>query len=81
MKALADRAAQALEVAKVVDDPAHPLFMEAAKWAAERGYGKPLQRVEATGADGSPLIPPGKLSPTEVQQQVNRIMATNGHGG
>jgi len=45
MAALADRAAKALMAADILEDVNHPLFMEAAKWAADRGYGRSSQVI------------------------------------
>ena len=50
---LAEEAAKTVEAAKIVKDPTHPLFMEAAKWCADRGFGKAAQPI--TGADLGPI--------------------------
>lgn len=36
-----------------------------------------IQKVEHTGADDAPLIPPGRLSPEEVRQHVARFAASH----
>jgi hypothetical protein len=56
MRSLADRGARALAVASILDDPSNPLFLPAAKWATEQGYGKPAQSREVTGKDGEALV-------------------------
>lgn len=56
MAALADRAARALEVARILDDPEHPLYLDAAKWAADRGYGKPEATQTVKGDADAPLV-------------------------
>lgn len=49
MASLADRWAQAADAKKIVDDPDHPEWMAAGKFAAEQGYGRPAQTVELQG--------------------------------
>lgn len=56
MAQLADRAAQALEAARILDDPEHPLYLDAAKWAADRGYGKPEATQTLKGDADAPLV-------------------------
>lgn len=46
MAALADRWAVAAEIEKILDDPAHPLWMAAGKLVIEHAYGAPGRRVE-----------------------------------
>ena len=48
MKALADRWAQAAEAKKILDNPEHPYWMHAGRFAAEHGYGKPEQSVQVS---------------------------------
>ena len=55
MQALANRGLQALEVAKILEDIDHPLYKWALEWATDHGYGKPIQRIESTGAEGGPI--------------------------
>jgi hypothetical protein len=56
MRSLADRGARALAVASILDDPSNPLFLSAAKWATEQGYGRPAQSHEVTGSNGEALV-------------------------
>lgn len=46
MEALADRWAQAAEAQRVLDDPTHPNWMAAGKFAAEMAHGKPAQTIK-----------------------------------
>jgi hypothetical protein len=55
MQALSNRGLQALEVAKILEDINHPLYKWALEWATDHGYGKPIQRIESTGAEGGPI--------------------------
>jgi hypothetical protein len=50
---LADEGAKTVEAAKILQDQTHPLFMDALKWVADRGYGKAAQPI--TGADLGPI--------------------------
>lgn len=43
MRSLADRWAQAAEAERVLDNPDHPNWMAAGRFAAEHGYGKPKE--------------------------------------
>ena len=53
MRELANRAVQALELSKILEDPTSELYLPAAKWAADYGFGKPVQQVEVSGEVGS----------------------------
>lgn len=52
-RGLATAGAVALQAEKVMQNPKHPAFLSALRWATENGYGKPAQPI--TGADGGPL--------------------------
>jgi len=39
---------------KVLDDASGPMYLDAAKWVADRGYGKAHQSVDMT-TDGQPM--------------------------
>jgi len=54
MASLADRAGQAMAAGKVLDDASGPMYLDAAKWVADRGYGKAHQSVDMT-TDGQPM--------------------------
>ncbi len=55
MEELADRGAQAIAARKVVDDPDHPLFLGAWKFASEQAHGQAPKRVEVVGDQGGPV--------------------------
>lgn len=55
MQALANRGLQALEIAEILGNINHPLYKWALEWATDHGYGKPVQRIESTGAEGGPI--------------------------
>jgi hypothetical protein len=55
MERLADRARQALEASRVLDNTEHPLYLHAAKWVQENAHGKPAQTLEHTGKDGGAI--------------------------
>lgn len=38
-----------------MEDPKHPAFIPALRWATEYGYGKPSQTIELTGRAGGPV--------------------------
>jgi len=42
-------------VRSVLNDPSHPQFMAAWKWATERGYGKTPDSLEVSGPGGAPI--------------------------
>lgn len=42
-------------VAKILSDEEHPMFMAALKWATEHGYGKAMQPIEHSGAEGGAI--------------------------
>lgn len=65
MQGLATRFAQALETAKILDKPEHKLFMEAGKFATERGYGR------VPGTDTQVRIDASSLT----DEQLERIRA------
>lgn len=48
---------QALLAHRVLQNPKHPAFRDALRWATEHGYGKPTEKHELTGKDGAPLAP------------------------
>lgn len=50
---LAEQAIRTVEAAEILKDRNDPLFMETAKWVAERGFGKAPQPI--TGADLGPI--------------------------
>lgn len=49
MEQLADRWAKAAEVQKVLDNPEHPQWMNAGRFAAEQAHGKPQQSIDVSG--------------------------------
>ena len=49
---IVSRGARALVANGVMDNPEHPAFMSALKWASEHGYGKPTQEI--VGIDATP---------------------------
>ena len=49
MEALRDRWLQAAEAESVLDNPAHPAWMSAAKFVHEAVAGKPREKVEQSG--------------------------------
>lgn len=49
MRELATLAAKREYAEKIIRDIDHPLWLGAAKWAAEQGYGKPEQPVTTSG--------------------------------
>ena len=40
-----------LNVRAILENPAHPAYLGALKWASEHGYGKPKQEHELTASD------------------------------
>lgn len=56
MAAIADRWAQTIETAKVVEDATHPHFMKAGQFAAEQVHGRASQVVELQGNADAPLV-------------------------
>jgi hypothetical protein len=48
MANLAARNKTAKNVEKILDDPAHPAFMKALEFAADRGFGKAAQAIDLT---------------------------------
>lgn len=55
MAYLAEEGRKALETAKVLQNPEHPLFMPAFKFAAEQAHGQAAKRVEVAGDVDNPL--------------------------
>lgn len=45
---LASRAETVAAVTAILNDPRHPAYLGALKWATENGYGRPEQRVDVT---------------------------------
>lgn len=52
---LATRDATIEAVKGILENPAHPAYLGALKWATENGYGKPKESVEVSTKDGGPL--------------------------
>ena len=50
-QALASRDETLKAVQAILEDPSHPAYLGALKWASENGYGKPQQPVDLTSGN------------------------------
>ena len=63
LAALASREETIRALAAILEDPNHPHFIQALKFAADRGYGRPTQPLEVGPAHPTiVLVAPEKLS-------------------
>lgn len=82
MQQAADRGAQALIASRILDDPDHPMFIDALKWCADRGYGKAVARHELSGPDGEPIELRAAQAREQLQDRLRRLAAeTRRNGG
>ncbi len=66
LAALASREETIRALAAILEDPNHPHFIQALKFAADRGYGRPTQPVSVEGlAPQVVIVAPPKLTTEE----------------